>query len=211
MKPDVDVDTAQHPFADVGAMQVARVYAEALLSSAQEKGQAAEILQDLQALVEQVLSNAELADFFASAAVGREKKAAVLSAAFKDRAPPLLVEYLQVLNKHDRLGLLRPIAISYKQQLDRRNNLVRVHVTSAKAVPDDQLDRLKRLVRDTTQREPVVDVVIDPSLVGGLVVRVGDWVFDASVTSRLESLRNKLIESSSHEIASGRDRFYSET
>jgi len=204
-----DVDTVQHPFAEVAAMQVARVYAAALLNAAQEQNQAGEMLADLQTLVDRILGQPELAAFFAGAAVGREKKAQVIDAAFKDRAPALLVDFLQVLNKHDRLDLLRPIAISYKQELDRRNNLLRVSVTSARPLPEDQMERLKQLVRQASNKEPVVDLVINPGLLGGLVIRAGDWVFDASVTSRLESLRNQLTERSSHEIASGRDRLYS--
>src|SRR4051794_38001417 len=126
MKSDADVDTTQHPFAAVGALQVARVYAAALLDAAQGQNQAAEMLEALQDLVQRVLGNEELATFLASAAVGREKKAQVIDAAFKDRAAPLLVDFLQVLNNHNRLDILRPIAASYKEQLDRRNNLVRV-------------------------------------------------------------------------------------
>ena len=58
--------------------------------------------------------------------------------------------------------------------------------------------------------EPVLDVQVDPELLGGLVVRVADWQFDGSVRSRLQNLRNQLIENSSHEIQSGRDRFRSD-
>jgi F-type H+-transporting ATPase subunit delta len=51
---------------------------------------------------------------------------------------------------------------------------------------------------------------VDPSLLGGLVVRTGDYVYDASVRTRLETIRKQLIERSSHEIQTGRDRFYAD-
>jgi len=55
--------------------------------------------------------------------------------------------------------------------------------------------------------EPVLQETVDPDLLGGMVVRILDWVYDASVRARLQMLRNQLIERSSHGIQSGRDRF----
>ena len=57
------------------------------------------------------------------------------------------------------------------------------------------------------QIEPLLEEKVEPELLGGLVVRIGDWVYDASVRTRLDEIRNQLIERSSHGIASGRDRF----
>ena len=64
-------------------------------------------------------------------------------------------------------------------------------------------------LRDLWQREPILESAVDPDLLGGLVVQVGDWLYDASVRTQLETLRNQLITRSSHEIQSGRDRFSS--
>jgi F-type H+-transporting ATPase subunit delta len=85
----------------------------------------------------------------------------------------------------------------------------RVPVEVRTAVPlDDRLaDQIKRQLRDSLQREPVLERKIDPRLIGGVVVRVGDTVFDASVSSQLEHLRRKMIQRSIHEIQSRRDRF----
>ena len=60
------------------------------------------------------------------------------------------------------------------------------------------------------RREPVLELTVDPTLLGGLVVRVGDNLFDGSVRTRIDTLRKQLIERSSHEIQSGRDRFSSQ-
>ena len=57
--------------------------------------------------------------------------------------------------------------------------------------------------------EPILDLTLDPELLGGLIVRVGDWQYDGSVSGRLKTLRDHLIARSSHEIQSGRDRFSS--
>jgi F-type H+-transporting ATPase subunit delta len=66
---------------------------------------------------------------------------------------------------------------------------------------------LRQRIREAFQLEPIVQSQVDPDLLGGVVVKVGDWLYDASVRSRLESIRNQLIAKGSHEIQSRRDRF----
>ena len=80
---------------------------------------------------------------------------------------------------------------------------------SAVPLDEGQLERLRQELRADFRREPILTAVVDPELLGGLVVRVGDWVYDASVRTRIETVRNQLIERSSHEIQLGRDRFSS--
>ena len=92
---------------------------------------------------------------------------------------------------------------------NERMGRMRVEVQSATPLPEDQRERLRRELKETFQREPLLSVRTDPELLGGLVVRVGDWLYDASVRVQLDSIRNQIIERSSHEIQSGRDRFSS--
>ena len=142
-------------------------------------------------------------------AVGREAKAAVLRKAFGGRSSDLFVNFLVVLNNHDRLDLLRPIQRTYRELFDERAQRIRVHVRSAVPLPDDQQQRLRDELRQTFHRDPILVTEVDPDLLGGLVVRVGDWLYDASIRTRLANLKNDLIERSSHEIQSRRDRFSS--
>src|SRR3954452_15664174 len=103
--PTVLDDTTRH---------VARVYAEALYNAADKRQEAAGILEDLEGLVNQVFRrDPGIEAFLASAAVGRERKAQLIRRAFEGRVSDLLVNFLQVLNEHDRLDLLRAIAAAY--------------------------------------------------------------------------------------------------
>ena len=85
-----------------------------------------------------------------------------------------------------------------------------IHVTSAVPLSDAQRERLRQDVRAVVNWEPVLDETVDPAVLGGLIIRVQDWVYDASVKSRLESIREQLTQRSGHEIQSRRDRFGSE-
>jgi F-type H+-transporting ATPase subunit delta len=93
---------------------------------------------------------------------------------------------------------------------DERLRRVRAVVTSAFPLHDGQRTLVVEAIRTRLQLEPVLQERIDPALLGGLVIDVAGWRFDGSIRNRLELIRNHLIERSSHEIQSGRDRFSSD-
>jgi len=197
-----------HPVVDVGTQRVARVYAEALINSAEKRGQADALLEELGSLFDDVFrSDPEFEAFFGSAAVGRKPKADVLRKVFEGRASELFFNFLMVLNEHERLDLLRPIRMAYKELHDQRSGRLRVWVRTAVPLPDDQRQRLEQELRETFHKEPLLEGQVDPELLGGLVVQVGDWLYDASVRTQLKTIRNQIIERSSYEIQSRRDRF----
>jgi F-type H+-transporting ATPase subunit delta len=205
-----NVEQSHRQMADVSGQRVAHTYALALLDAAEKQNQARELLEDLDALVGQVFATRpQMEIFLSSMAVGRHAKTAVLRDAFTDRSSDLFRNFLMVLNDHDRLDLLRSILAAYRQEHERRTAQIRVLVRSAEPLPDDQRERLLGELRTIYKREPVLEMKVDPDLLGGLVVRVGDQLFDGSVRARIDTLRKQLIERSSHEIQSGRDRFSS--
>jgi len=196
------------PMADVGAQRVAHVYAEALLNAADKQGQSEQILDSLDSLIRDLFSgDPQLETFLSSSAIGRDRKARVIDKVFESRASQLFVDFLLVLNRHERLGLLRPILTAAKEIRDERAKRIRVQVRSAVPLADEEANRLRQQLRDALKVEPILQPEVDPDLLGGVVVQVGDWLYDASVRAKLDSLRNQLIERSSHEIQSGRDRF----
>jgi F-type H+-transporting ATPase subunit delta len=193
---------------DVGAQRVAQVYAEALLNAAEKKGQVERVLEELDSLIRDLFgADPQFEVFLSSGAIGRDQKAKVLRSIFENRASELFTNFLLVLNHHDRLDILRPILTAVHELYDQRAHRLRVQVRSAVPLPDDQRERLIHELRQTFHLEPVLQPQVDPDLLGGMVVRVGDWVYDTSVRTQLETIRNQLIARSSYEIQSGRDRF----
>jgi F-type H+-transporting ATPase subunit delta len=196
--------------AEVGVEHVAKVYAGALLNVAEQRHQAEAILEELEALARLVTGeNQELRGFFLSGLISRERRAATIKQVFAGRADDLLVDFLQVLNEHDRLDLVRAVAAVYKNLRDERAHRRRVHVTTAVPLADDQRDKLLATLRQNMQLDPVLELRVDPDLLGGMTVQVGDYLLDASLRARLDTIKNQLITRSSHEIQSGRDRFSS--
>jgi F-type H+-transporting ATPase subunit delta len=210
-QPSSPNGAAHHPTVmDVGTERIARVYAEALLRAAEERNQVDEVFEELDSLIREVFRAApEWEMVLSSGAVGRDRKATVIRSVFEGRASELFINFLLVLNDHERLDLLRAIVEAYRELRDEKAGRVQVMVRSAVPLPGNQRERLIQELRETFQKEPVIETQLDPDLLGGVVVRVGDWVYDQSVKSRLEDIRNQLIASSSHEIQSRRDRFSS--
>jgi F-type H+-transporting ATPase subunit delta len=192
---------------DIAAVKVARVYAEALLAQALHKNETQPILEDLEALIKMLDAHPDLEKFLLDGFINREVKAGIIENAFRGRVDDLLTNFLLVVNEHERLELLRVVAIVYRRLLDDREGRQEVGVRSAVPLPNDQQERLRDELQRLFHIKPVLKLEVDPALLGGLQVRIGDWIYDASVRTRLESMQNEIIERSSHEIQSGRDRF----
>jgi F-type H+-transporting ATPase subunit delta len=195
---------------DVSAQRVGRVYAESLLNSAEKHNQSDGVLQELDAVVDDLFGREPAFELFlSSSAVGRERKQEVIEKTFAGRASETFVNFLLVLNKHDRLDVLRAVRAMYRELYDKRSGRILVRVTSAVPLPDDQAEILRQQIRSRYNKEPVLDARIDPELLAGMVVQVGDWKLDSSVRNRLHDILEQLVERSSHEIQSRRDRFSS--
>lgn len=196
--------------ADVDMLQIARVYGEALLNATEQAGRTDEVLGELEALLESAAApRSTLRQFFVSGVIGRRTRENVLRKVFEGRVDPVLLNFLLVVNEHERMALLPVILFEARQLRDSRANRVPVQVTAAVPLDDEQVSRIRDRVRQALQVEPLIEVKVEPELLGGLKIRVGDWVFDGTVRTKLEELRNQIIARSSHEIQSGRDRFSS--
>ncbi len=193
---------------DEKADELARTYGEALLNAAEKTGGVDDLLDELDAV------NAFVRDKFPTFAVmmGSPVRTAadkdrLIAQAFDGRTLPTTVNFLRVLNRHGRLDLLGPAIRSARAIWDRRQNRKPVTVRSAVPLTDAQADALREKLAGSLGGTPVLKQEVVPALIGGMVVQVGDDVYDASVRNRLEQLRQRLIEGKTHEIQSRRDHF----
>jgi F-type H+-transporting ATPase subunit delta len=195
-------DTAQ-PKVDDRDLAVGRLYAEAMLVLAEERGQSEALLDELKELVEFLDQNSKVEHFLSSLMVDEEGRARVLDDLFKSQASELLLDSLQVINRKGRLGQLRAIVESYRAALRDLRGWVDVKVRSAVPLDDAQRSRLQETLAASTGRKPALIERVDSGLIGGLVVEVEGKKFDASVASRLQDLSEALLARASREIHSG--------
>lgn len=193
---------------------VARVYAQSLLELAEAAGGDAKIAEtgeELQALLEVVRGDATIAEFLRSPIVDREKRGASLRAVLDGRVSDLLLRFMLVLNGKGRLGRIDDIAAAYDELLNARFGKVEVDVFTVDGRLDDaQLSLLSEKIRTRLGKEPVFHQYADASLIGGLVLRVGDQLIDGSVRGRLRGLRETILEGGSSTIRGRGETFLSD-
>jgi F-type H+-transporting ATPase subunit delta len=178
--------------------RLARVYAEALLALAQQEGKADEIAGELQTVAVDVVGKTPaVAQFLDNPAITAAVKMPALGDAFGG-ASDLFKKFLHVLTQNNRLGLLRDVHAAYQAIRDQQAGRVRVLVRTAAALSDAQTNDLKATLAGNLNKEPILNVRVEPELLGGLIVQIGDRVYDTSVRTRLDNLRNTLMASSSH-------------
>jgi len=211
-KRDVhDLDPTRAPSVfDVDVLRIGRVYAEALYRAAEKSGKCEEFQQTFDTLfgnpLQQEPGQSDIEPLLTSSIIPRTKREGIIRKAFGGQVDPTFVNFLLVLNKHNRLDLIRPIAAMYRQVSDQHIRRVRVIVRSAVALTDSQRSEVARLAEERFQLQPVLVESVDPELLGGIQLQVGDRLVDLSVRSRLNTLRQQLIERSTHEIQRRRDR-----
>lgn len=182
---------------------VGRVYAEAILKLAEERGQSDALLEEFDELVKVLDRNPKLRHFFSSQMVDAEGRVRVIDELLGGQASDLLLNSLQVINSKGRLAQLRAVIEAYRLALYAQRGWIDVHVRSAVPLNDAQRTRLRNALADSTGKKPVLIERIDPSLLGGLVVVVEGKKYDASVASWLQDLSATLLERASREIISG--------
>ena len=193
---------------DTSAQQLAGVYAKALLGATEAAGQTEAVVEELNSLVTDVLDQLPMLDsVLSSGMVSHEDKVGMIDRSLGGRASPLLINFLKVLSTRGRLGILRNIRMAVRAQLDEMRGRVRVQVLTAQPIDDALAGRITDTVRAMLRAEPILERHTDENLIGGVVLRVGDTVYDASVSTQLEQMRTQMINRSIHEIQSRRDRF----
>jgi F-type H+-transporting ATPase subunit delta len=143
----------------------------------------------------------------ASALISPDEKIGIIDRVFGTQASPLVLNFLKVLASHGRLDCIRAIDRRAHQLLDEFQGRVRVKVTTAAPVDPELAGRIAQGLKGLLDGEPVLDEAVDPELIGGVVVQVGDTVYDGSIARQLENVRQQMIDRSAHEIQSRRDRF----
>jgi len=193
---------------DVTEEQIARVYAQAFLGAASKTSKASELIDEVESFVFDVLEKfPRLNEVLRSEFIASEVKQGLVDRVLGGRASVEVVNFLKVLSAHGRLGLLRPIARILKKLYAKQRGLTDVEVRVARELDD----KLRKEIRDQLHKmlgsEPVVRAIVDPSLIAGMVVKVGDRVYDSSLETQLNLARRAMIDRATDLIEARPDLF----
>jgi F-type H+-transporting ATPase subunit delta len=130
--------------------------------------------------------------FLESPRIAADQKSAVLTKALGDRVPRLFLRFLQQLVKNRRQMLIPTVANEYDTLLDASAGIVHARVTVARETADDERDAIAARLSAIVGKTVVPHLAVDPSIIGGVVVRIGDTVMDGSVRRKLALLRRRM-------------------
>jgi F-type H+-transporting ATPase subunit delta len=193
---------------DVTEEQVARVYAKAYLGAANNSPNVAGLVDEIESLVNDVLAKFPTLDqVLRSSLVSQEDKEQVLDRVFASRASTTLLHFLKVLARHGRLQLLRSIARSVRKLYGEQLGQTEVQIRVAAPLSDALRQEIMTMAEQALKTVPMLQVTVDRSLVAGIVVRIGDRVFDGSIATRLKELRKTIVSRTIENIETRPEKF----
>jgi len=199
---------SQETVMDVTVDQVARVYAKAFMGLPAKTSDPEALVEELKSLVTEVLDKfPQLERTLASSLVSDDQKERILDRVFGKFASTQVLNFLKVLSRHGRLDLLRDIVRNVEKLHIERSGRTQVEVRVATQLDDALREEIVNRIRRAIDREPLLNIKIDPSLIAGIVVRVGDTVFDGSLKTRLEQARRDMISRAIEQIETQPARF----
>ena len=176
---------------------VARVYGQALYEVAAEQGAVGRVLDELRALAKLTWQsgNEDIRDFLMSPRIDRDKKWGVLQDALGDSVSRPVMGLLRVLIYKGRETTLDNIAVHFERFRDLAENRLHAHVTVATPLGDERLAALKARLEASSGKVVSLHQRVDPSVIGGAALRVGDRVIDRTLKTKLAALRKSLLAS----------------
>jgi F-type H+-transporting ATPase subunit delta len=169
-----------------------RVYAEALLEAAEEKGRLDRVREDFDDFAAALEESEELRRFLQNPQIEAVTKRAALEDLLGG-ADEFVLNFLRLLADKGRIGQLGDIHEEWTRLLARRERVLELELTTAVELSEEEADRVVTQIEQASGRRVVAERRVDPDLIGGLVVQAGSLRLDASVRGRLEQLREELV------------------
>ncbi len=192
---------------DTERQYIGTVYAKGLLGAAEKANQVTQVVDELESIVVDVLPQLpKLKLLLESPRVPMEVKEKVLNQSFSASSSVLLT-FLKVVCRHGRFDCLRVISRTATALLQEQTGVVEVRVTTAESVPESMHEELKTKLGQILEKQVVIRTETDADILGGLVVRVGDTVFDGSVANQLSQIRRTAVDQAMQQIRQSLDRF----
>ncbi len=174
---------------------VAAQYAEAALDLAVAQGgdTPEAVDRDLHLLNQLIESDRQFATVLELPSVNAEQKKELLKTVLKGQVNELTLRLLDLLADKRRLEILGPLEHQYKEMLNEKNNLVSASLVSSEKLSDEAVANIKARLTEHLGKRLELDVKVDPSLIGGVVLRLGDQVIDGSLKGQLKAIEKALL------------------
>lgn len=173
--------------------KISRRYAKALLGLGKDDGHYEEYGQNLNDFSGFCSANDEFLRVVSNQVFSVEDRKKVLEVVLgKSGYADVVKNFLRLLLDKNRIGVIQEITDYYSRLTDELSNIIRADIVTARPIKTETLKRLKKALKGLTSKDVSTEVIEDDSLIGGLVVKIGDLVLDGSVKAQLEGLSESL-------------------
>jgi len=171
---------------------VARRYAEAFFSIAQKANKLDDYQQELEMIVKTIDEVENLKEYFAHLLIPAKEKKKLASKIFADKVSEMTLNFLLMIIDKRRETYIGLIVEEYKEMADASRNITKAEFIAAQEVPEEEVKSLAEKLSASTGKVVQLKPKVDPSLIGGVKIRIGDQIIDGTVAKKLEMLKEKL-------------------
>jgi F-type H+-transporting ATPase subunit delta len=165
-------------------------YAKAILETAVSSGNTVQVNDDMKSIVTAISGNQELSDFLASPIISSEVKMNALLEVFASVQSETKALF-RLLQENKRFEILEPIASQFNQLFDIMNGVEVAKVTTAFPITPELESKVLAKIAEISNKKITIENIVDPSIIGGFVLRIGDKQYNASVANRLQELKRE--------------------
>ncbi|MDK2966412.1 MULTISPECIES: F0F1 ATP synthase subunit delta [Lacrimispora] len=177
------------------AKLVSKVYGDALFEEALEKQEVDALFEEVKSLQNIFATNQDFAGLLDNPKIAKEEKAGIITEVFGGRVSEALMGFLTVIVEKGRQKEINAICDYFISTVKEYKKIGVAHVTSAVELKEEQKAQLlQKLLGTTSYQEFEMDYQVDPSIIGGLMIRIGDRVVDSSIKTQIYELRRSLIK-----------------
>lgn len=174
---------------------VAKVYSDALFELAIEKQELNQVAEEIQVLKDTFAQNSSLLQFLNHPKVSNDEKIKTIEDIFKGRFSDTTVGFLVIIITKGRYNEIDAITDYFLNEVREYRKIGKASVTSATELTSEQKQKIEAKLLDSTEYvEFIMDYKIDPTIIGGLIIRIGDRVVDSSIKSKIELMKKDLMK-----------------
>lgn len=200
-------ETRQQTVFDSDQQQLGETYANALIGFAQKTGATEQLLEQLDGVADAIRQLPKLESLLQSPRIGAIEKVKLLDKALNGKVDAKLLNFLKIVLEKGRFDCLPAIQIAAHKIFDEISGRVQATITTAEPIDEGVRKRVEEKLAGALGKQIQLASKTDPAVIGGMVVRIGDTVYDASVKNQLNQVRTRATKKAADAIRTSIDKF----